>query len=57
MKYYRMSYEEILHRRSYKNLMLLNASIPSLYDAENENGEGRKKKEVKHANQIFDSIL
>lgn len=57
MKYFRMPYEEIMFRRSYKNLMLLNASIPSLYDADEENGEGRKKKEVKHANQIFDSIL
>lgn len=27
MKYYRMSYEEILYKRSYINLVLLNASI------------------------------
>lgn len=27
MKYYRMSYDEILYKRSYINLVLLNASI------------------------------
>lgn len=29
MKYFRMSYEEVVFRRSYINIMLLNKSIPS----------------------------
>lgn len=58
MKYFRMSFEEIMYRRSYKNLMLLNAAIPSLYDDEDEEGKGKgKRKEIKHANQIFDNLL
>ena len=28
MKYYRMSYEEVVNERSYSNIMLLNAAIP-----------------------------
>ncbi len=29
MKYFRMSYEEVVFKRSYLNIMLLNRSIPS----------------------------
>lgn len=29
MKYYRMSYEEVVFKRSYVNILLLNRSIPS----------------------------
>lgn len=29
MKYFRMSYEEVVFRRSYINIMLLNKAIPS----------------------------
>ena len=29
MKYFRMSYEEVVFNRSYLNIMLLNRSIPS----------------------------
>lgn len=30
MKYFRMSYEEVVFKRSYLNLLLLNAAIPSI---------------------------
>lgn len=61
MKYFRMDYDEILNRRSYKNIVLLNASIPS-YDTDTDKdereGEDRKEKFVpRHANEIFDQLL
>ena len=61
MKYFRMDYEEILNRRSYKNIVLLNASIPS-YDTDTDKDEreekDRKEKLVpRHANEIFDQLL
>lgn len=38
MKYFRMSYDEVVFKRSYINLLLLNAAIPGIkpFD-ENEN--------------------
>ena len=38
MKYFRMSYEEVVFKRSYINLLLLNAAIPSIkpFDEEDE---------------------
>ena len=30
MKYFRMSYEEVVFKRSYINLLLLNAAIPGI---------------------------
>jgi hypothetical protein len=56
-----MDYEEILNRRSYKNIVLLNASIPS-YDTDTDKDEReeeeRKEKFVpRHANEIFDQLL
>lgn len=30
MKYFRMSYEEVVYKRSYINLILLNAAIPGV---------------------------
>lgn len=37
MKYFRMSYEEVVFRRSYINIMLLNKSIPSFdFDKDKE---------------------
>ena len=54
MKYFRMSYEEVVFNRSYINIMLLNRSIPSfktkgndaednLYNTEGEMPRKRKK--------------
>lgn len=59
MKYFRMDYEEILNRRSYKNIVLLNASIPS-YDTDKGEREEEERKEKfvpRHANEIFDQLL
>ena len=39
MKYFRMSYEEVVYNRSYINIMLLNRSIPSSGLEENEKDE------------------
>lgn len=38
MKYFRMSYEEVVFNRSYLNIMLLNRSIPS-WDNDKEDDE------------------
>ena len=38
MKYFRMSYEEVVFNRSYINILLLNRSIPS-YDFDNDDDE------------------
>jgi hypothetical protein len=41
MKYFRMSYDEVVFKRSYLNLLLLNAAIPSIkpYNEYNENSD------------------
>lgn len=53
MKYFRMSYEEIVYKRSYANLMLLNASIPTYIPKEKMG----KKMEKQHANKYFEGIM
>ena len=40
MKYFRMSYEEVVYRRSFLNIILLNRSIPS-YKLDNDKDSGR----------------
>lgn len=42
MKYFRMSYEEIVFRRSFINIILLNRSIPS-YKLDDDKDGGRGK--------------
>lgn len=37
MKYFRMSYEEVVYKRSYINLILLNASIPGMKPVDKDN--------------------
>ena len=39
MKYFRMSYEEVVFKRSYANIMLLNRSIPSFNFDKDKDGE------------------
>lgn len=39
MKYFRMSYEEVVFRRSYINLILLNAAIPGIKPLDEEENE------------------
>lgn len=56
MKYFRMSYEEVVFNRSYINILLLNKSIPSFKtDGEKTKGGTKKIKADKpmHANQFF----
>lgn len=43
MKYFRMSYEEVVFRRSFLNIILLNRSIPSYkLDDDKDSGRGMK---------------
>lgn len=71
MKYFRMSYEEVVFRRSYINLMLLNRAIPG-FKPLNSDGEGdddvvndniqnnkvkRKKAGNMHANTFFQHFM
>lgn len=45
MKYFRMSYEEVVFNRSYLNIMLLNRSIPSFKtDEDEESGVNRNRR-------------
>lgn len=73
MKYFRMSYEEVVFRRSYINIMLLNRSIPSfkINDKDDANSIGkntnkRKNNKAKefhkvdkamHANDFFMGLM
>lgn len=61
IKYFRMSYEEVLYKRSYINIILLNRSIPSfksdrgeeLEDKRNKNhGKKRDRRPAKVQNKI-----
>lgn len=65
MKYFRMSYEEVVFNRSYINIMLLNRSIPSWgknkseelsNDKENKNKVNPVKKSVS-ANDFFMDMM
>lgn len=47
MKYFRMSYEEVVFRRSYINVILLNRSIPSFKIDKEKDGVGRKPRSSK----------
>ena len=56
MKYFRMSYEEVVFRRSYITIMLLNKAIPSFKSKDDKDGDAsgssekgkRDKAGVKH---------
>lgn len=52
MKYFRMSYEEVVFKRSYLNILLLNRSIPSFHlDDDTKNvsrGNDCKPRKSKH---------
>lgn len=43
MKYFRMSYEEVVFKRSYINIQLLNLSIPSFNTDNDTNTEEPRK--------------
>jgi len=61
MKYFRMSYEEILYKRSYINLILLNRAIPSVkpFDEDDDSPMGKEKKteHYDNANDLFMSFM
>lgn len=47
MKYYRMSYEEVVSRRSYINIILLNKAIPSYnHDRDDHEINDRGKRKI-----------
>lgn len=68
MKYFRMSYEEVVFKRSYLNILLLNRSIPSLgidtHDNEDKSENGRKNASTqkidgnfRNENDLFMSLM
>lgn len=63
MKYFRMSYDEVVFKRSYLNLILLNRAIPGFkpLDNEEENESKKKTKRKKekdiHANDYFMNFM
>ena len=63
MKYFRMSYEEVVFKRSYLNILLLNRSIPSL-GIEDKSENGRKNASTqkidgnfRNENDLFMSLM
>lgn len=55
MKYFRMSYEEVVFKRSYINLLLLNAAIPGCKpygEDDNQKNDTTQDQKV-HANDYF----
>lgn len=63
MKYFRMSYEEVVFRRSYLNILLLNRSIPSFNLSDKEDnpkaGKSYKRDRTKFRNEseLFMSLM
>ena len=64
MKYFRMSYEEVVFKRSYINLILLNRAIPGMkpFDKDGSNkGSAQKvthgKQKNQHANEFFEALM
>ena len=56
MKYFRMSYEEVVFNRSYINIILLNRSIPSWDNPDKKEDEGSEKEEIGTCKPINKSI-
>lgn len=59
MKYFRMSYEEVVFNRSYLNIILLNRSIPSFNTNtkdESRNSSRKQNKPQKEYHKIDKSI-
>lgn len=65
MKYFRMSYEEVVFKRSYLNLILLNRAIPGIKPFDKGDGDGmparekitRHKLKTMHANSFFEQFM
>lgn len=57
MKYFRMSYDEVVFNRSYINIMLLNRSIPSFKTKDdNEDYSSKRYKNNKQPKKSFKAI-
>lgn len=59
MKYFRMSYEEVVFNRSYTNIILLNRSIPSWDNPdkkEDEGGDRKRREEISTCKPVNKSI-
>ncbi len=59
MKYFRMSYEEVVFNRSYTNIILLNRSIPSWDNPdkkEDESGDKKRREEISTCKPVNKSI-
>ena len=62
MKYFRMSYEEVVFNRSYINIILLNRSIPSMnLDKEKEEGERTGRRRIhghyRNESELFSALM
>lgn len=69
MKYFRMSYEEVVFNRSYLNILLLNRSIPSTKlpeDNREENNDDlplrtrsvkKQQKQFRYEGELFASLM
>lgn len=66
MKYFRMSYEEVVFNRSYLNILLLNRSIPS-YNIDKDKDKGGyggkgasepvRRSDFRNETELFDSLM
>lgn len=71
MKYFRMSYEEVVFKRSYLNLILLNRAIPGYKPIDDEKKDKQQKypeaeeyedikdenEDMEHANDFFMNFM
>lgn len=60
MKYFRMSYEEVVFSRSYLNIMLLNRSIPTWDIDKEENNDTNTHQPINksvHASDFFMDMM
>lgn len=65
MKYFRMSYREVVFERSYINLILLNRAIPGIKPIEKDGDDKtptgstvtRQKPKNQHANEFFEALM
>ena len=56
MKYFRMSYEEVVFNRSYINIMLLNRSIPTFNTKKDKCGENDNINNKKYTQKEYHNI-
>lgn len=65
MKYFRMSYDEVVFKRSYINLILLNRAIPGIKPFDKDGDDkipsggkiSRQTPNNQHANEFFEALM